>query len=140
MPENHRSILSGGIAYEVNPVHRNGMPTKSQWAIPEAHEVDSFTNALANTWVGHGIGIGWGLHLVNGRAAYLGVAKDRVTNLLIARFVDGTRTQNWHGYPADHQANAQDVPDESILNAWMAAELIAPAKIRKLEKRQPCRL
>ena len=82
--------------------------------------------------------IGWGLHLAAGKPDYLGVARDHETKVFVAKF---TGEQNvWHGYPADHRRNHQDIPTEQVLTAWIRDGLLARAKIRKLTRGQPCRL
>jgi hypothetical protein len=100
---------------------------------------------LASGWVGEDAGTCWGLHLVDGYAAYLGrTASGSPTTgtepLIIAKFVDGTHTANWHGYPADHMQNHQDRPPAKVTRKWLDNGVLAPAKIGKITRGQRCRL
>lgn len=69
---------------------------------------------------------------------YVGVAQDHETQVFVAKFTEDQDV--WHGYPADHRRNHQDIPTEYVLGDWMRARLLTPAKIRKLVRGQPCRL
>jgi len=133
-----RITVAHGVHYLNHPHHRNGMPGKSQWAISEADEVQSFIRAGANHWLR--VSEGWGLHVPEHRPCYLGYAQDRITRLFVAKFVCGNARGTWHGYPADHQTSPRDIPDEEILQAWINLSLVTPAKTRKLAKGQSCNL
>jgi len=130
--------LASGAHYTIHPDHRNGNAKKSQWRIPTQKELQVFTFAEANGWAN--MSPGWGLYIVNDVPCYLGVAEDHQTRVFVAKFVDGNRNRQWHGYPADHQRNNQDVPDLTLLKTWIAQELIPLRKIRKLLRQQPCNL
>lgn len=120
--------------YRTNPVHRNGTQGKSQWKITTPEELACFRATIEKQWV---LGdIAWGLHAPAGTLEYLGVAEDHETLVFIAKFVG--KQANWHGYPADHQRNFQDIPDGMILECWMNLKLLAAAKARKLLRGQPC--
>lgn len=122
--------------YQPNPVHRNGTQEKSQWRITTPEELACFQATVENQWrLGN---VGWGLHSPAGTPEYLGVAEDHATMVFIAKFVG--KQAIWHGYPADHQRNFQDIPDGTILDIWMKLNLIAAAKARKILRGQPCRL
>ena len=124
------------MTYTSNPVHRNRTMGKSQWSITIEDENVCFSRAVANAWlVGQE---GWGLHYPTGRPKYLGVAQDHTTQVFIAKFVGASEV--WHGYPADHQQNQRDIPDEGVLRKWMDAKFLSPAKVRKVLRGQPCRL
>ncbi len=99
-------------------------------------EVDVFKQALTSGWTTgtHA----WGLHVPNGSILYLGVAQDHSTQVFIAKFVDGTAKNDWHGYPADHERNPHDIPDTAILNNWLSSKILSAAKIRKISRGQPC--
>lgn len=125
-------------AYHCHPDHRNGNLNKSQWTITQVQELDAFRYAEANKWLDGAKG--WGLHLVNGAAQYLGISVSRVTQLFVAEFVAGNAPVLWHGYPANHQAHAQDIPHAQVLKDWMKLNLVAAPKIRKLMRGQPCSL
>ena len=124
------------MTYAPNPQHRNKTKGKSQWSISRAQEVACFDTTHANQWVENNNG--WGLHYSAGVPDYLGLAQDHTTRVFIAKFVGNQGI--WHGYPADHQQNQQDIPTERILAIWMKTNVLRPAKIRKIMKGQPCRL
>jgi hypothetical protein len=129
--------IAPGTIYTPNPVHRNATRNKSQWTIPLKSELDVFKQAFTSMWL---TGTqAWGLYIDGntGSILYLGVAQDHMKQIFIAKFVDGTAKNDWHGYPADH-GNSADTPDTRILNMWLMARVLSPAKIRKIGRGQPC--
>lgn len=124
--------------YLIHPHHRNRNPEKSQWTVTHQEELQSFTRALAAEWTVDSFG--WGVHVVNGVASYLGIAVDKTTSLIIAKFIkDGVMNQ-WHGYPANHVENQQDIPPESVVNKWLNEGVLPTAKISKISKGKKCKL
>jgi hypothetical protein len=99
--------------------------------------MESFDRSVSRGWLL--ADSGWGLHIPDSTPDWLGVAQDHTTRVFIAKFV-GQSAGVWHGYPADHVKNARDVPHEDVLSAWLKAELLAPAKARKILRGQPCNL
>ena len=130
--------IEPGVTYGVHPHHRNRSPQKSQWDISRDQELDVFVNARDQHWLSKDLG--WGLHIVRARVAYLGKAQDRTRRLFMAKFVDGNRDQKWHGYPADHQRRPSDIPPAPILRDWMNSSLLRRAVVRKVLRGQPCSL
>jgi hypothetical protein len=130
--------IAPGVTYGVHPHHRNGMRRKSQWTISEDQERGVFVDARDKNWILQDIG--WGLKIVEGRVAYLGVAQNHITQLFVAKFVNGNRKQSWHGYPADHQRHTQDIPNETMLQRWLDDGVLPPQKIAKLQRGKPCSL
>ncbi|MDT3777058.1 hypothetical protein PJI16_05730 [Nitrospira sp. MA-1] len=127
--------------YAPNPSHRNGNNRKSQWIIPQTQEIDCFSKAESNGWLYQHEG--WGLHCPNGAPVFLGRLARSHKETFIAKFVNSRSTRQqalWHGYPADHQNNAQDIPETEILKKWLMLNLLKAAKIRKIIKGQPCSL
>jgi hypothetical protein len=122
--------------YQPNAAHRTTGSRRSQWTISIPEEKTCFLRSIENLWLLQDVG--WGLHYPAGAPEYLGVAEDQETLLFIARFVG--KSGAWHGYPADHQRNFQDIPDDRILRHWLELKLLAAAKIRKITRGQPCRL
>ena len=129
--------LFDSIDYMNHPDHRNGTPNKSQWSVTEEEE----RNIFIRTWTSHWVvaDAGWGLYLVNDAIAFLGVAQDHATPVFIAKFIGNNSMHDWHGFPVDHRRQS-DRPAEAVLGAWLAAAIIPAAKIRKIQKVQPCRL
>ncbi len=128
--------VSPDVSYSHNLSHRDGTLKKSQWKIFNDEELLSFTTALKKKWLLSDVG--WGLHFENKTPANLGVAQDHETLVFVAKFVNDKNT--WHGYPADHQRNNQDIPPEQIRRKWLEAKVLPLPKIRKLGKGQPCSL
>jgi hypothetical protein len=114
------------------------MPRKSKWTIGASEERDVFVNTKTQNWIQ--LSEGWGLHIVEGRVAYLGIAQDRARQLFVAKFVNSSQNQSWHGYPADHQRHVKDIPSEFVLRKWLDGGLLSPQKIAKLERAKPCSL
>ena len=118
------------------PQHRNQMSGKSQWSISHSQESACFGAAHSKGWTD--AIKGWGLHYYNGGVDYLGFGQDHTTNVFIAKFVGNQGV--WHGYPADHQRNQQDIPSERVRRMWLQNGVLTAAKVRKITKGQPCRL
>lgn len=125
------------VHYSPNPVHRNRTPGKSQWRIQVSDEIRSFELCVESAW--YRGGAGWGLHIQNGRPAWLGVTRDHVTLVFLAKFV-ASPTGEWHGYPADHVRNNRDIPQEFITRSWLDSELLTRPTIRKIVRGQRCSL
>jgi hypothetical protein len=129
------------MTYTPHPHHRDGRPAKSQWTISIAEELASFDHAGREDWLmpPEEPTVGWGLHCVEGSPCVLGVAVDRSRDFIIAKFVTSNGS-DWHGYPADHQSNPQDIPLEAVLASWLQGSLFSAAKVRKIVRGQPCRI
>lgn len=102
-----------------------------------AAEEASFNRSWAEGWLLDECG--WGLHIVNGGPDWLGTAQDHESRVFIAKFV-GQLDSDWHGYPADHVRNPQDIPHENVLGSWLDDELMSAAKVRKVMRGQRCSL
>ena len=128
-----------GVYYICNPVHRNRTPQKSQWTIDEEQEKCAFLTTYKRHWIVDN-DTGWGFHFENGQVTYLGVAKDHHTPVFLAKFVNDSNHDTWHGYPVNYQKNQQDKPDVQILRQWFDSKPISAAKVRKIMRGQPCSL
>lgn len=138
---NQEYVVFPDVYYIHKIDHRNGNPDKSQWIIPEATERSCFESAFT-TWRSSDFHR-WGLHLEDGQAKYLGITKRSAPerrDLFVAKFIDSNRNSKWHGYPADHILNHEDIPPEDTLALWLTAHYLRPAIIRKLSKGQKCKL
>ena len=127
-------VIKPGIVYIHSKYHRDNSYDKSQWTISEPEERNCFKLMLDLSWYANQIG--WGLHLVSGHVEYLGLSRYRRRPLFIAKFVDGTGEDVWHGYPADHIWN--DIPSHIVLRNWREKGLISAAKVRKILRGQIC--
>lgn len=138
---NLEHLISPNISYIPKLDHRNGSPQKSQWTISEQAEQQCFYQAY-NLWQQAEYTC-WGLHFENGKAVYLGKSKISsgiVRDLFIAKFLDSNANCEWHGYPADHTLNHQDIPPTDVLAVWLKDGHLRQAAIRKITKGQKCKL
>ncbi|MBF4519119.1 hypothetical protein IRZ71_22425 [Flavobacterium sp. ANB] len=123
--------------YIISSQHRRtGNPNKSQWIIDFEDEIQCFINTINNNWK-DGFEA-WGLKIENASLQVVGVNNNG--QLKLAKFVDGTNTNVWHGYPADHMTKAQDRPTTSILKDWVDQGFISKAKMNKIRQGQLCYL
>lgn len=127
-----------GLTYAIKPDHRDNTATKSQWTISIEQEVGCFGFSHSRRWLENDRG--WGLHLEDGSASYLGIGIDRSHRLFVARFEGDRSNTYWHGYPADHTRRIGDIPTERIALPWIAENYLATSKVRKLPKGQRCKL
>jgi hypothetical protein len=129
--------IGPNISYLAVPYHQKWTKGKSKWTISVLKQRICLQRAYHSGWLLPEKG--WGLHY-NSRNMldYLGVAQDHKTEIFIAKFEENQG--NWHGYPADHERNNQDIPDKSIRQKWQKDGVLPPAKIRKIGKGQPCSL
>ncbi len=130
--------IAAQVFYLINPQHRTRNRQKSIWKINQQEEVASFTLSFNKHW--HQKSLGWGLHMVNGKAQFLGVAApDHCRPLMLAKFVDGNKNNHWHGYPADHERHAQDRPPVAILDTWLRTRTLTGRQIRNIQAGFPCK-
>jgi hypothetical protein len=126
------------VKYSPNPEHRNSNPCKSQWKITENEEIECFKITYNKGWTKEKNA--WGLHYSQNTVTYLGIGEDRSIKLFIAKFKNDVPHNTWHGYPADYQKNAHDIPDKDVLFDWIKNNVLTKAKIRKIMAGQPCKL
>lgn len=132
------SLATNSPVYIHKIDHRNGAPKKSQWTISTHDEESCFVKMYSTNW--HDGCCGWGLYFNNGIVNYLGKGVKRNHNLFIAKFIDSSKVNIWHGYPADHNVNNQDTPPEELLEDWKKQGYLKLKKIRKIMRGQPCSL
>ena len=141
MTTNVEHMIRTRVFYIHKMDHRDGTAKKSQWIISEEDERICFTRAYG-VWHDSNYTC-WGLHFDGGLASYLGISKASASGqnyLFVAKFIDSNQNSRWHGYPADHVSNQQDIPSPTVLKNWLDSELLRPSIIRKLSKGQKCRL
>lgn len=114
--------------------HRDRTPGKAQWKIGLPEERNIFQAAMASQWTESKFA--WSLYQLAGSVAHLGVDRDHVTQVLVARF-DEHADDEWHGYPCNYKEPQQRPPTE-VLNDWLKKELLPRAKIRKIASGQRC--
>ncbi|WP_298273851.1 hypothetical protein [uncultured Bradyrhizobium sp.] len=114
--------------------HRDGTPGKAQWKIGLSEERGIFQVAMASQWIESKFA--WSLYQSAGSVAHLGVDRDHVTQVFVARF-DEHADDEWHGYPCNYK-KPQQRPPTDVLNDWLKKALLSPAKIRKIASGQRC--
>lgn len=134
-----------GVFYVVHPHHRDPhqQNDKSQWTITPSEERDVFSGTVMRRWFAGTVG--WGLHIPNGAAEYLGTGRAphcdaRLRRLFMAKFVRDAVQPSWHGYPSDHQRHPSNVPPEPVLKAWADSGFLRWATMAKVLKGRPCSL
>lgn len=124
--------------YFISSQHRRtGNPNKSIWKISFEDEVNCFIQTISNNWK-EGLE-GWGIKLIGTNLQVIGISNDN-NELKLAKFVDGTNTNVWHGYPADYMCKAQDRPNTETLKFWVTEGYITKAKMNKIRQGQLCNL
>lgn len=124
--------------YLISSQHRRrGNPNKCRWTITFAEEVACFIQTINQNW--RDGNEGWGLKLNNILVQVVGINNDN-EELKIAKFIDGTGTNVWHGYPADYTSRSQDRPTTGILRTWVNNGYITKSKMTKIRLGQPCSL
>lgn len=126
-------------SYTINPQHRDGNPNKSQWIVIESDEVSLFETSYTAGWKDEDDKKCFGIKKSGTSISILGVCKDRITDLKIAKFVSNHQL-TWHGYPANYRINQQDKPTTTILEKWVEEELITKSKMGKIARGQKCNL
>ena len=130
-----------GIQYSRPSYHRDGTPNKSKWTITVVEEKQVFVNAHSSNWLSSLDNDGWGCHRISGSLEYLGIGQDQCTKVFISKYVCSRANVNdWHGFPADHQSNTQDIPPSKILFDWQKIGIINKPQMRRIMKGQPCSL
>lgn len=128
-----------GRRYVVKIDHRDGTTIKSQWTVPVKDEHRAFGIMLAADWTCDTVG--WSLHIVDGKAQYLGrSAHDlgRPARMLFIAFY--VIQPICHGYPSDPQRSKREAPPDRVRNAWLQGKYLRAVTIRKLGRGQPCKL
>lgn len=125
-----------GWVYHPNPDHRGDKNSgdKSKWTITVDEEGECFVSARKQDWIEGNRG--WGLHFVNENRTLVGSLADSMQQKnrtsWIAKFIDGTNTLNWHGWPADTKLKVNDRPLEKVLQDWIDKRYISKAERRKI--------
>ena len=123
--------------YKSVSYHRNGTADKSQWTISVDDEFDLFAKTKRDGQIYDDKG--YALWIVSDVACVLGVTEHN-SETRLARFVDGTRSDHWHGYPANYMRAKNDIPPMSLLKQWKESGLIEKSDITRLKQQKPCSL
>lgn len=125
------------VIYTVSKKHRGENPQKSIWIIPMPTEIDLFVDAIKSGYEKNYTA--WNLLKSNNVISVIGMSSDG-QELKLAKFVDGNKNDQWHGYPANYLRNNQDIPPSNILESWVNNKSITPATMSKIRRGQRCNL
>ena len=123
--------------YRAVSYHRNGTAGKSQWIISVDEEIDLFAVAKKEGYAAYGVG--HAVWVVDSHLVDLGLTVNGNFTKM-ARFEDGTHTDNWHGYPANYMLAKSDIPPTGVLKKWVDNSFISKSDITKIQKQRPCKL
>jgi len=124
--------------YIIASHHRKkGNPNKSIWTISFDEEVECFVQTMNGNWKAGTEA--WGVKVLGDVLQVLGLNNNK-QELKLAKFVDGTNTNVWHGYPADYVSKSQDRPATNILKIWVDSGYLTKAKMSKIRLGQSCNL
>lgn len=124
--------------YIISSQHRrSGNPNKCIWTITYEEEVNCFIQALNGDW--RTGAEAWGVKVIGDILQVIGLNNDN-QELKLAKFVDGSKSNVWHGYPADYMKKAQDRPATNILKVWVDNGYLTKAKMSKIRLGQSCNL
>src|SRR5437870_635033 len=99
--------------YIISSQHRKkGNPNKCIWTVSLDDEVNCFVNTISQNW--RNGTEAWGLRIINTVIQVVG-QNNNMDELKLAKFIDGTNKDIWHGYPADYMQRAYDRPATNIL-------------------------
>lgn len=124
--------------YIISSQHRQtGNPQKSIWKITYKEEVQCFIQAIDCNWKSDSTA--WGIKLKDASLQVIG-HNNNGQDLKVAKFVDGSNNNVWHGYPADHMNKAHDRPTTTVLKDWVQKGYLTKAKMSKIRQGQSCSL
>lgn len=125
------------VFYKAVSYHRNGTTGKSQWIISVDEEIELFAKTKRDNQIFDDKG--YALWIVSDAACVLGLT-ERNSETRIARFEDGTRSNHWHGYPANYLRAKNDIPPMALLKQWKDRGFIEKSDITRLKQQKPCSL
>ncbi|MCJ8154126.1 hypothetical protein MKJ01_10180 [Chryseobacterium sp. SSA4.19] len=126
------------IKYIISSKHREtNNPSKSYWIVEYIEELQCFiTNYVNNYKVEN---LTWGLIQEANSLKVLGrnIFKEE---LKLAKFIDSSKNNIWHGYPADYRRKNHDRPCSVVLQKWVKDKIITKSKMLKIRQGQTCNL
>ncbi|MBR6854003.1 MAG: hypothetical protein IKN03_01155 [Fibrobacter sp.] len=120
--------------YKSLDYHRDRNPAKAQWIISVNEEIDSFADTKANNWIDGNKG--WGIIIGGKSHKIIGYVRNKGENIFvyIACFVNGAKTDEWHGYPANIARGASDRPVDSVLGEWRESKYISNSEYSRIRR------
>lgn len=123
--------------YKSVSYHRNGTAYKSQWIISVDDEFDLFAKAKRDNQIFDNKG--YAIWVIDDKSSVLGYTEHN-SETRLARFIDGSRSNHWHGYPANYLRAKNDIPPISLLRIWKDRGLISKSDITRMKYQKPCSL
>ena len=126
------------VKYIISSKHREKTnPVKSYWVIEYVEELECFINNYVNN---HKVdNLTWGFIQDESSLKVLGINTFQ-EELKLAKFIDSSKINIWHGYPADDRRKAQDRPCSIVLKKWVDSKIITKSKMLKIRQGQTCNL
>lgn len=125
------------MKYIVSSAHRRHQRNKSRWTISIDMEIDCFINSQTSNWIE--TSVSWGVIQQKNTLLNVGVNPHRQP-LKLAKFVDSSGNDIWHGYPADYERNCQDRPGMVVLQNWRENGIIEKHHMIKIRQGKECNL
>ena len=125
--------------YIIVSQHRtSGYRNKSRWVVSKQEEVDCFRQSLQKEWLC--VGTGWGVIIDNSNKLKILGINHFNEDSKIAKFIDGNKSNLWHGYPADVKRKVKDIPPVAILNKWRVENIIKKCHVSRIQRGATCSL
>jgi len=139
-----------GVKYECSYIivsyHRNNsLKDKSVWTIDEQAELNCFKETQEKNWVQESIGWGMKYEVLKKKESEkviietIGISEHN-EKLKIGRFIDGSKNDTWHGYPANYRRKKQDIPPMEILLNWIDLRVLKKHQASKIKQGKKCNL
>ncbi|WP_294290843.1 hypothetical protein [uncultured Chryseobacterium sp.] len=126
------------IKYIISSKHRETTnPQKSYWTVEYSEELTCFIDNYVKDYKSNNLT--WGLIQENNSLKVLGKNTFK-EELKLAKFIDSSKNNIWHGYPADYRRRNQDRPCSIILKKWVENSIITKSKMLKIRQGQICNL
>ncbi len=141
MTQTHTIVNVGTYKYILSNHHRNRQNRdKSHWTINQTEEVESFRLMSTNkSWIVDN-NKGWSIHRVNNYSNSILGVNTQNEDVQIAKFVDSSNNQQWHGYPVDYRKSVYDRPKSTILKDWVNQGIIKKTDMSKILNGKGCKI
>ncbi|MBD2699828.1 hypothetical protein IC229_04220 [Spirosoma sp. BT702] len=124
--------------YYISSAHRNDVTKdKSRWIISMGEEVECFIESQEEEWIESNLS--WGIRSNGNGLECIGFSTQD-DELKFAKFIDSSKNNKWHGYPADYIRRQQDRPGIPVLKIWREKNIILKHHIIKIRQGKACNL
>ncbi|MDD2396172.1 MAG: hypothetical protein PHG12_10580 [Sphaerochaeta sp.] len=115
--------------------HQKILLSKSVWTISQSAELKMFVDSISLKYFDSNYESSYNIIFNNNCLQMIGESPNN-DPLFIGKFISKDKAINWHGYPANHIKNRQDIPPDSILTSWKNAGL-STRDIKRIKKGKP---